>query len=262
MNYSQKQFRFLTNLKKEIVDSCGRCAGEGWTRENDELVECLCIKVFRFVKEMYIANLPKKYWPFYLPTLWISDEYKSMILHYLRNIENAVEKGLGFMFLGKPGIGKTVAMVEIAKGLITKGYKVHYTIAERLINKIFTDKESGNFSFYSQFNVLFLDELDKLRVEGVESIRLTMENVFRFLLGEGKVMIIAANWTTSEVERCFGQSFYSLLKRYLNIFEFSEESQDFSERTEGDWLSELESKLDYFCEGIVFYAKRMKSRSI
>jgi DNA replication protein DnaC len=256
VRYTKEEFKELVEFKEKIVRAHSDCDGYGWLNEG---APCVCMKVFRYIKRLHIAGVPKKYWVFRLGELKADEDYKNAVKRYLKNYANALEKGLGLLFLGPTGVGKTALMCEIAKYSIVKNHSTVYTTVARVMDDLMADPNMSIVGRFLQHSLVILDELDKVYIKKESLfVQRKLEDLIRALLNRNRIVLLGTNWTEGELEEVFGGMFLSLLKRYLLFITFS--GDDIGAMSQNGWMGELESKFDYFHENIVYYAERMKGR--
>jgi DNA replication protein DnaC len=253
--YTKETYQHLQTLALDIIGNHDECDRTGWKEDQP----CECLQVFRYIKKLYLAGVPKQYWDLKLEDLQVKKERKEQVKRYLENGDNAIVKGLGFLFSGESGVGKTALVVEILKHFIVEGYEVLYTTAAKVLEQVMQDGMNFDASSFLKYSAVAIDELDKLYFkQSSEFAQRKVEHVFRSLLSGGKVLLICTNWTEKEIGETFGGAFVSLLKRSLLFLYFS--GDDYSEKLQKNWQKELTKPFDFFSKNILHYALKMKGR--
>jgi len=247
--YSQKELNFLLNLKRDLVENHKPCQGLGWKKNSEA---CECMKILKYVSALVSSNIPSDYWTLSLEDLEVETQNKKLVLDFIKNIENAISKGLGIMFSSEQrGIGKTALICEILKTAITKRYNVYYQIAQNIVDDRFTEDQNV-IERVKQCDVLAIDEFDKVMMREGSNIPKQIESLLRELLPNHKTILIGTNYTEEEIEDKFRIT--SLLKRYIKILPMK--GKDFSETKQQNWLKDLkEKKVDYFHPNILTMAE-------
>jgi len=223
--YTKAQLEELKGMKAAIMHPCKECGGLGYLDDDDQTV-CDCLKLFRYLKELYYSNIPSEYWTLTLESLKIDGDYKGEIKDYITHLDTACRKGLGLMFSGpQRGIGKTSSMCMIGKEAVIRGYQPFYVIAQNIIDDKFS-KEKQILERIAHCDILLIDELDKIVMANESNIPKQLENLLRGILPNKKSIIIATNFTPEEIEETF--KIGSLLDRYIKIIDM--EGQDYSKK--------------------------------
>ena len=203
------------------------------------------MKVFRYLKRLHEAGIPKEYWTLHLDELQVPWKYREHVKGFLREHRNALDKGSGMLFLGSNGIGKTSLMMEVGKHFALVGYRVCYMTVQKYINQKFTDYPID----ISSYDVVLLDELDKAYAKpGSDYMPKTFEELVRQIVSLNKVSVMASNSTSSDIQEMFGNSVFSALKRKIQIIPMK--GDDFSNLLQKEWDERLTRPLDLFHENI------------
>lgn len=255
--YSDQQRMVLHKIRRDVVESCLVCSGRGYTLSpNGEDEPCVCTLVFKYVKELIRAGIANKYWALSLESMEIRDVYKKLVAQYIRHLSNAADKSLGFLFEGANGVGKTACLAEIGKAAIVRGYRVQYLTVERYITEV-TKPVSQLLQSVEDAKFILLDELDKVYIkDGSSFVPKKIEDFVRNNISKGKVISIATNMDDKLLAEMFGDSFVSMLTRYLKFVPFA--GEDFSKEMQRDWLDELKSAYNYLDPNIVTMAEQRR----
>lgn len=236
--YTEKEKAYLLALKEKIVSHHKPCEGKGYT--DSQMTPCECMKVFKYLKALYYSHIPADYWNLTLDELHVVPQYKKIVRDYIENIDNAIGKGLGIMFLGDRGIGKTSLVSEIGKHAVIRRYEVYYEIMQNIVDDRFTDAQAIN-SRLRNADLIIIDELDKVLMRENSNIPKQIENLLRDLLPNGKSVLLCSNLNESEIEQRFNIT--SLVKRYINMIQMT--GEDYSEQKQKGWLDKLKNKDDH-----------------
>ncbi len=258
--YNDETYNYLLKVKEEIVKKCDHCSGTGYKVDptSGEDRACKCMVVFKYIKQLVVSRIPREYWNLTLEELRIGDVYKRLINLYIEHFDSAIAKGLGFLFMGPNGSGKTSLMAEIGKESLIRGSSVVYFTAEKYLSITQTQKDSSLLiDQISQSTFLLLDELDKAYFkEGSVYGPKKLEDLFRQSFSSGKVIISATNMDEESLLDLFGDSLLSMFKRHLKITPVS--GDDFSKVKQSRWLDDLKEKYNYMEKNILLAAKRRR----
>lgn len=253
----------LLSLKAEIVEPCEECGGAAYFEQTTPgaLNPCRCMTAFYYLSYLVEARIPRDYWWLSLDDLdLVEDKYKEFVWYYLEHLDKAVKRGLGVMFLGKNGTGKTSMQCAIGKEAVVQGYRVRYFTAQQYIEAgRGNTKDSGLLDDYESADVILLDEVDKVYIKsGSDYVPKTIEEFLRRMVSANKVVIACTNYTGDELTEAFGTSTVSMLQRHLRFV--GVEGEDFSEQLQANWKNMLEEDTDFYDERIMSMAKRLWDR--
>lgn len=248
----------LERLKREIVDACDECMGKGYLVAGTDPVECDCMVVYRYVMSLTIAHIPQDYWTLNLDDLQVDKKYLDAVSLYIENLETAVSKGLGFVFLGTNGIGKTSLMCEIGKAAIADGFTARYYTAQQYVDTKNSQSKTAKLDELEKPEFILLDEMDKVYINRATRYAVTaLEELIRRMISERHCLIICSNLDREAFAKVFGDSIMSVSKRRLKILDVV--GEDFSETLQEEWASALTdgNGVNYFDEAIVEKAQQM-----
>jgi len=250
--YTPEMRKRALDLKNKTVGDCGTCNGAGYVpvpNTEGQVMRCECMVVFQYLRELLKAGIPQGYWSLTFVELEIDEAYKELVKVYLDNLHNAISKGLGMIFLGPNGIGKTSLMCEIGKEAIIKHYDVRYFTLTQYIRAVQTGDEEARADM-ERGKLLLVDELDKQYIKpGSDFVVKTLDEALRTFLSAGKSLIMSTNWTERELLAHFGESTGSLLQRYCETLVMG--GSDYSPKKQESFWDELRDKMNYFDEVIV-----------
>lgn len=250
--FSEEKKSRVLELRKQVVEDCEECGGEGYipvTGVPGSLRRCECMIVLRYLMDLVVANIPADYWRLSLAMLEIPQVYKDSVTFYLERFAVAMQKGLGLVFLGPNGVGKTSLMCEIGKAALVRGYDVRYftlshyiTAIQKNLTEELEDMERGQ--------LILIDELDKKYIKrGSDYVVKTLDESLRKLLGMGKTLGICTNWTVEDVRENLGESTMSLLQRRCDFTTM--DGEDYSSKLQENFWDALKTDVNFFDDAIV-----------
>jgi len=249
----------LLSIREQLVDSCEICGGAGYVINEGLDVPCECMKLFRYVKELVIAAIPETYWELSLEKLVVNQAYKDFISFYLDNLKRAHAGGLGVLFLGTNGVGKTAMMCEIGKSAVAQGYSVKYFTIQQYVDLTIKFGTESN-SFVQLHDMLLVDELDKAYMkEGSSFVPKIVEHLFRSTIPYGKMVIAATNESEEGLKDLFGESTLSMVHRNLKFVPVS--GIDYSENLQKGWKKRLLHTVDFKNEHLIELARQYRQGS-
>lgn len=249
-------------LKAKIVVDHKPCGGHGWLEpvEPGKINPCSCMVVFHYLIALIEAKIPRNYWWLGIDDLEIHKDYRKFCRWYNQRITRAVDQGLGVLFLGANGTGKTSMQCCIGKEAVVLGYNVQYFTAQQYIESRKADNDILTKE-YESGQVILLDEMDKVYIKSKSNyVTKTLEDFLRRKSANGASFIICTNHNEETLGKVFGQSTISMLRRHLKFVDV--EGEDYSKKLQTRWNLLMESNPDYYADQIVSMAKRLMDREI
>lgn len=169
-----------------LIKSCKKCSGRGYefsiVKDEKGLVipnkstvatECECLKktyLYALYKE---AHIPNEYWDLKLSSFFQKNKEHKEILEMMQKIHGDItsfcQSGLGMLFYGGPGTGKSLLGIETLKKSLRNNRTGYYewfpTIIEAFRKKGFSsDPEKERYiKMFDTMDVLVIDEIGKER---------------------------------------------------------------------------------------------------
>jgi len=248
-------FSQLEDIKKATVGSCLVCGSAGYLGSEvpGKVNPCKCMAVFRYVMALVLAKIPMDYWALSLNDLTIDIDYKKLIKHYIKNLSGAKARGLGIIFFGTNGIGKTSMMCMVGKAAVIQQIPVQYFTVQQYVDAKKSD--SPLIGEFESGKLILLDEMDKVYIKQNSSfVPKTVEEFLRRMLSVNKMIIACTNYDQETFAGTFGDSIVSMLKRRSKFVDV--EGMDYSNTLQGTWDDLLISSYDYYQGDIVPAAER------
>lgn len=155
-----KKNDMLLKLKTGLLSACDKCNHTGWIDGHGYAdVMCQCLSQFENYIKLDEAGIDREYWNVSFND-WKGDEVaRSLVEKYIDKIDVAYEEGLGMVFWGNSGTGKTMLCSIVLKYAMRKNYSVRFiTMAELLdvLRKKIADEQVELFYEDNIKNVDFL----------------------------------------------------------------------------------------------------------
>ena len=250
---TNKETQTLESIKKILVKKHSECKGRGYKYIDGEIEKCQCMKIFSYIIELVKSKIPQDYWNLSFDDLDIVSNYKKVVQHYIKYLDNAISKGQGLLITGKlRGVGKTSMACEIGKEAIIKRYFVYYNLMQNIVSDKFTDKQEI-INKIKNSELVIIDELDKVMMKEGSNLKKQIENFLRDLLHMCKSIILCSNADIDELEKSLNTS--SLIKRYMEIVDISN-GTDYSEIRNKQLYSNLEKEINYFTDNMIKAAEQ------
>ena len=230
----------LISLKKILIEKCEKCNGTGLRSKSqvtftkgkslldveNELIEkrvkCSCFKKYKKIEKFLISGIRREFWECETWDLYNSDrnvQNWKYIRTYIKNLPIARQKGIGFVFYGGNGTGKTSGGMLILLKALRLGFNVYYTYMRDLISEIRTltlsDKAynipevKGYIDEISEVDLLFIDEVGKTKIS--DFTEKEFEGFIRKRVANGLPTILATNLKKKKIFEIYGESLDDLL---------------------------------------------------
>jgi len=223
---------------------CPTCRGERSYRWQGQDHGCVCQRQRQLAKHYSAAGIGVTYQRLDWSDFEGNQELLAKILKYLDNHDRYVSRGVGLLFHGPIGVGKTMAANLMLKELIKRGYTAFATTFAGTI-EMFTagwrsieEKQYFQEKFmYSQ--VLLLDDLGRELRTGHNLPQSTFDMILRTRVAEGRPTILTTNCSLAELETGYGAQVLSLLQEQSVSYQFS--GTDFRPRANKRTKDELDA---------------------
>lgn len=147
---------------------------------------------------------------------------RELIIPYVKQIKRAVRSPYGFLFLGKPGTGKTFVGSKILYYAIANGLTAHsieFSDFLKLLRKNFEEDLDSLIREISNVDILMIDEF------GNESKRSDFaigefKSLYKRRVENSKPTIMISNYNYLEFKKAYGKSIESVVESHSKILNF------------------------------------------
>lgn len=170
---------------------------------------------------MVQANIPKDYWECNFDNYQGPETAKATSKVYLAALATYKEKGVGIMYVGPPGPGKTTLAMIIMKYLARANWNVYCTSLGEIVEGIqrewrVQDLESGAFiRRCREADFLLIDDVGKEHRGQSGFVQTVFDNLIRYRVQQRTPTFLTTNLTKRELENTYGESAMSLLEGRL-----------------------------------------------
>jgi DNA replication protein DnaC len=229
----------IDKLYDGIVLKCDKCQ-EGFLRDDKKvsslsdlvsssLIKCHCFRKYERLKSYVVSDIPREFWQMKETNFELEPQVQKQIDMYFEKLENAIEKGVGILFIGssegsaKPnsGVGKSALGTKALEYAIELGKTVHYATLQSYFNLLFrTMDESESKQRYvslvdeiENVDVLCIDEVGKVKKSEFKYYR--FEDMIRRRASKLLVTIIITNMNEGELQEFVGPSIMDILRHSM-----------------------------------------------
>ena len=229
----EDDFQKLEKMKVKILSDCGECDNSGHVIVNSQdkksgwvkTTECSCLKLFRRYKEYYKARIPEVYWKVTEKNFYGDKIALRRTAKFMDYLKNAKDNGLGLMFRGPNGNGKTSLACIIAKYALKKGHSALYGTLQGYLNMImqsFGQEQKTVLvrKLISEVDFLIVDEIGKEHLKkNAETGSIfglsEFEQILREREGSKRSVIAITNLDYDKMQIQYGESISSLFSGRL-----------------------------------------------
>jgi len=240
--YNNLREKRLNKIKINLLKNCTVCKGTGILEDGNV---CTCLITYEKYVHYDFAGIEKEYWDLTLDKNWVGDKVaKKYTQLYIKYIEKAYDNGLGIIYVGKNGVGKTMLVNIILKEALNKKYSVKNITLEELLKLIKSSFESSEakeeYQKIKQTDFICLDNVGseyKPKDFGVFTVA-EMDLLIRYRRRNLLPTIITSNLINKEefIEN-YGSSILSLLisaSKFIIV-----QGEDHRQKQGEDWESKL-----------------------
>lgn len=174
--------------------------------------------------KMIRAGIPREFWHISLDNFDGDSRAMRTVEKYCNNLKKAREMGIGFLFMGQNGVGKTSLGIIILKEALARGYSAFYITLPEVFRQIYLGFKNTDIlielkkKLYNT-DFLLLGELGKdyHRAETTLFMRSEFDTIFRERRGDLRPIILDTNMDAIELNDNFGESIISLFRSRLKI---------------------------------------------
>lgn len=218
----------LRKLRERIVGSCEICKGEGYKFLKDskgEIIQrCSCMKEFDIQARFLLADIPSVFWHFEISDidkdfLERNEDAFSVVVDYMSNLENALEKGIGLYFHSTSRLGKTTVASIVLKAAIRSGYSAHFVLFRHLVDMSFRSWKD-DFAAKEKRSILrkdFLvfDEVEKVPITSGGESYSHIDGLIRERFFLNKPLIATSNVILDDIDKVYDVSIKGMFQEKM-----------------------------------------------
>lgn len=229
------------HLKASYQEYCPTCDKEGSYQWRSAVHECDCEAQLELHKQYLAAGIGTTYqrlgWEDFTGDRTILTD----VMKYTDSDRAFIKRGMGLMFLGPYGAGKTMIANLALKSFVRQGYTCFATTFAQTIEMFTAGWRSANEKqrFQRRFvgsEVLLLDDVGR---EDTSLSETTLDNILRTRVQYGRPTFLTSNLTLDEIGQGYGAAILSLLRENSILFNFS--GEDFRAEANARTIEEIKA---------------------
>jgi DNA replication protein DnaC len=223
---ADRLYKKRPELKAGPDDYCPTCNKTGKFRWRGEDHDCDCRMQLSLAKHYSAAGIGVTYQRLDWSDFEGHEELCHQVLKYLEDHQSYISRGVGLLFHGPIGSGKTLVANLMLKELIKRGYTGFATTFSNTI-EAFTSTwgNKDNKEWFAQkfmySKMLLLDDLGRELRTGVNLAQSTFDMILRTRVSEGRPTILTTNSTPGELGSGYGAQVLSLIVEQSIAHEFT-----------------------------------------
>lgn len=164
------------------------------------------------------ANIGEDYWECDFSNFKGPKEAKEVSIKYLKSLASMKQEGLGILYGGPPGPGKTTLAMIVMKYLVRANWNVVCTSLGEIVEMIqkswkSDDKDTEDFITHARrADFLFIDDVGKEHRGQSGFVQTVFDNLIRYRVQHRLPTFITTNLTRGELHGLYGDSLISLLE--------------------------------------------------
>lgn len=234
-------------------DHCSTCNGkrefQWWNQDRSSIVTYACSCEDQWIAHCYLAHCGigigygRLGWADWDQTKFPAAS--EAVAGYLNDPETYVRAGIGMLFVGRSGTGKTLMASLLLKELLARGYDGYFTRFAKAVDLFMSgwrdpDEKRWFHRRIENSEVLVLDDIGREHKGNMETSSHTVEEVIRHRVANARPTIITTNKKPEELQNDYGA--LSLMAVSLEPVVFSE-SEPFWVQQRERAIAETKSRL-------------------
>lgn len=221
---------------------CPTCAEKGEYVFRGEKRQCDCLMQKQLYKHYLNSGVGVTYQRLDFNDYEGNKDLLALLTKYFDNYEQYASRGIGILFTGSFGTGKTMMANLILKEFVKAGYRCFATTFAQTIDMLTAAWKSPEDRRYFQrrfvdSEILLLDDVGRELRSKSNLSESTFDNILRTRVQEGRPTFITTNMTPEEMGEGYGSAILSLLKEHSIVCEMR--GEDFRSRSNSRTLQEI-----------------------
>lgn len=169
-------------------------------------------------EHMLLMRLPALYWRVSYESI-THDALQHIVRTYIEDMHGHLDDGIGFLFYGDNGVGKTGAACVLAKAVRRTGASVLFVTAESLRQGVLNDEEFSGLQSLDErahsVDFLIIDDLGKEHRGKSGWNETYWENLFRVRIAANRSTVVTSNRTLQQLRERYNKSMLEVMKEKI-----------------------------------------------
>jgi DNA replication protein DnaC len=229
------------HLKASYDDYCPTCDKTGSYTWRGVTHQCDCETQLELHKQYLAAGIGTTYQRLGWEDFGGDRKILTDVMKYTKSDQAFIKRGMGLMFLGPYGAGKTMIANLALKSFVQQGYTCFATTFAATIEMLTAGWRSADEKrrFQRRFvgsEVLLLDDVGR---ENTSLSETTLDSILRTRVQYGRPTFLTSNLSLDEIGQGYGGAILSLLRENSILFNFT--GEDFRSEANTRTLEEIRS---------------------
>lgn len=166
------------------------------------------------------ANIGQDYWQADFSNYKGPINAKNEAFLYLQHLKEYKEGGIGLLFAGKVGVGKTTLLAVVLKYLAKANWTAYMTSLSELLEAIkrsWDTKDTSEIDRCKQVTFLGIDDLGKEHAGPTGFSAVTFDNLIRYRVQHRLPTLLTTNLDRKEIKSRYGDATLSLIEGKTRI---------------------------------------------
>lgn len=201
---------FTASARTRYIFGCKTCSGF------DE--NCECSERFNGAVAAYEACIPQDFWNVeHKDVTHNKDVFNKVVVKYTEQLNRALRRGYGLVFLGDNGVGKTMFTSFVLMEAIRKGRTAYYTTMPRLdydVKRGWKDaKIETRLHYMLTSDFVAIDEMgkEKFKADPTSYMGVQIERILKSRFDDSMPVILASNMDYMAMTEAYGPTIGSIL---------------------------------------------------
>ena len=222
--FSESEVTECRHLYNKLVQTHELCQGSGMLLEGDQIRDCECEAVFKYVKQLIYSQIPRRYWFANfkkIDALLVTNEERKLIKDMIK--KQKVSQSM--LICGKSVSGKTSLLSIIGKIGIWFNQIVVYTTVEDFLDML--RKDSPEHKLYLDrimgAQILLIDNTTLFK--STEWAQNQLEHYLKKFYDNGMQLIFALDKPSDQLESIFSDGLFQFINKIATVLVASYEGR-------------------------------------
>lgn len=224
------------------LHQCPTCNESGTYLFRGQRKDCDCLLQKQLYKHYLNSGIGVTYQRLDFADYEGDQEFLGLLTKYFDHYDQYASRGIGILFTGSYGTGKTMLANLILKEFVKSGYRCFATTFAQTVDMLTAGWKSSEERRYFQrrfvdSEILLLDDVGRELRSKSNLAESTFDNILRTRVQEGRPTFITTNMSPDELGEGYGSAILSLLKEHSIVCEMT--GNDFRSSSNARTLQEI-----------------------